>query len=37
VASKGGLIRADGGQMLMTAGAQKALLASVVSNTGIDG
>jgi len=35
VAANGGLIRADGGQVLMTAGAQKALLASVVNNTGI--
>jgi len=35
VASNGGLLRADGGQVLMTAGAQKSLLASVVNNTGI--
>jgi len=35
VASNGGLIRADGGQVLMTAGAQKSLLTSVVNNTGI--
>jgi filamentous hemagglutinin family protein len=35
VAANGGLIRADGGQVLMTAGANKALLASVVNNTGI--
>jgi filamentous hemagglutinin family protein len=35
VAANGGLIRVDGGQVLMTAGAQKALLASVVNNTGV--
>jgi large exoprotein involved in heme utilization and adhesion len=35
VAANGGLIQADGGQVLMTAGAQKSLLASVVNNTGI--
>jgi filamentous hemagglutinin family protein len=35
VAANGGLIRADGGEVLMSAGAQKALLASVVNNTGI--
>jgi filamentous hemagglutinin family protein len=35
MASNGGLIRADGGVVLMTAGAQKSLLASVVNNTGI--
>jgi len=35
VAANGGLIRADGGQVLMTAGAQKALLASIVNNTGV--
>ena len=31
----GGLIRADGGVVLMTAGANDALLASVVSNSGV--
>jgi filamentous hemagglutinin family protein len=35
VASNGGLIRADGGHVLMTAGAKDSLLASVVNNTGI--
>lgn len=34
-ASNGGLIRADGGTVIMTAGAQKALLTSVVNNTGV--
>ena len=31
----GGLIRADGGMVLMNAGAKDALLASVVNNTGV--
>lgn len=31
----GGLIRADGGQVLMTAGSRDTLLASVVNNTGV--
>jgi filamentous hemagglutinin family protein len=35
VASNGGLIRADGGHVLMTAGAKDSLLASVVNNTGV--
>ena len=35
VAENGGLIRADGGMVVMTAGAKDSLLASVVNNTGI--
>jgi filamentous hemagglutinin family protein len=35
LAENGGLIRADGGQVLMTAGAKDALVASVVNNTGV--
>jgi filamentous hemagglutinin family protein len=35
LAENGGLIRADGGQVVMTAGAKDALLASVVNNTGV--
>ena len=35
VAENGGLIRADGGTVVMTAGAADALLASVVNNTGL--
>ncbi|MDD4913266.1 MAG: filamentous hemagglutinin N-terminal domain-containing protein, partial [Sideroxydans sp.] len=35
LAENGGLIQANGGQIVMTAGAQNALLASVVNNTGI--
>src|SRR3984957_20549442 len=35
VAANGGLIRADGGQVIMTAGARDALIASVVNNTGV--
>jgi filamentous hemagglutinin family protein len=35
LAENGGVIRADGGQVLMTAGARDALLASVVNNTGV--
>ncbi len=35
LADNGGLIQADGGKVLMTAGAAKSLLASVVNNTGV--
>ena len=35
LAQNGGLISANGGQVLMTAGAKDALLASVVNNTGV--
>ena len=35
LAENGGLIRADGGQVIMTAGAKNSLLASVVNNTGV--
>jgi filamentous hemagglutinin family protein len=35
VADNGGLLRADGGRVVMTAGAKDALLASVVNNTGV--
>jgi filamentous hemagglutinin family protein len=35
VADNGGLLRADGGLVVMTAGAKDALLASVVNNTGV--
>ncbi|HWW04671.1 YDG domain-containing protein [Collimonas sp.] len=35
LAENGGLIRADGGRVIMTAGAKDALLASVVNNTGV--
>jgi filamentous hemagglutinin family protein len=35
LAANGGLIQADGGIVLMTAGAKDALLASVVNNTGV--
>jgi len=35
LAENGGLIRADGGMVIMTAGAKDALLASVVNNTGV--
>jgi filamentous hemagglutinin family protein len=35
LAENGGLIRADGGQVIMTAGARDTLLASAVNNTGV--
>ncbi|MGA2191738.1 MAG: GLUG motif-containing protein [Steroidobacteraceae bacterium] len=35
LAENGGLIQADGGRVIMSAGAQNALLASVVNNTGV--
>ncbi len=35
LAQNGGMLRADGGLVIMTAGAKNALLASVVNNTGI--
>src|ERR1700722_11795031 len=35
VADNGGLLQADGGRVVMTAGAKDALLASVVNNTGV--
>ncbi|QCB44907.1 GLUG motif-containing protein [Hydrogenophaga sp. PAMC20947] len=35
LADNGGLIKADGGKVLMSAGAKDALLASVVNNTGV--
>ena len=35
LAANGGLIQADGGMVIMTAGAADALLASVVNNTGV--
>ena len=35
LADNGGLIRADGGNVFMSAGAKDALLASVVNNTGV--
>jgi filamentous hemagglutinin family protein len=35
VADNGGLLRADGGRVVMTAGAKDALLASAVNNTGV--
>src|SRR3984885_8618943 len=35
LAANGGVVQADGGRVIMTAGAQNALLASVVNNTGV--
>ncbi len=35
MAENGGLLQADGGRVLMTAGAKDALMASVVNNTGV--
>jgi filamentous hemagglutinin family protein len=35
LADNGGLLQADGGQVVMTAGAKDALLASAVNNTGV--
>jgi filamentous hemagglutinin family protein len=35
LAENGGLIRSDGGQVLLTAGARESLLASVVNSTGV--
>jgi filamentous hemagglutinin family protein len=35
LAENGGLVQADGGRVIMTAGAKSALLASVVNNTGV--
>ena len=35
LAANGGLLQADGGQVLMSAGAKNTLLASVVNNTGV--
>jgi trimeric autotransporter adhesin len=35
LAENGGLIRADGGQVFMTAGARDSLMASAVNNTGV--
>lgn len=35
LAENGGLIRADGGQVLMSAGARDALVASMINNTGV--
>jgi filamentous hemagglutinin family protein len=35
LAENGGLIRADGGQVIMTAGARDAVMSSMVNNTGV--